>query len=532
MLQFVEAFFFRILNERAMKKILALVLIMHTFVAPAQQRIPGKKYQSWPHGVSYEIFVRSFADSNGDGIGDINGITQKLDYLKDLGIEAIWLTPICPSPTYHKYDVTDYKAIDPEYGTMDDFKNFVTEAHARKIKVICDLVPNHTSSKHPWFLQAKMGKDNPYRDYYVWSNPKEIKDTVNWYYPKDENKKPIGNEKYYGFFWSEMPDLNYDNPKVRAEMIDIAKFWLEETKIDGFRLDAAQHVYDATEVKKNVLWWQEFRAALDEQQKNVYLIGEVVNKDTVVAKYMNNALTSCFNFDLAVVMLDVAKSETPKNLVDTVIRIRKLYTKSNPNFIDATILSNHDQNRVVDDLNGDLSQAGMAASLLLTLPGAPYLYYGEEIAMQGQKPDENIREPFLWDMPGKDASQTSWMKARFSTDYTVVPLKQQMKDSSSFWHHYKSLLQFRAKNEFMRSGDIAKSKINHPNVCAFYRVWEGDSVLVIHNLSKKEVTLEIPQEELKYEELEFISGAKYQRTKNKVRLSPYTTVVLGEKLPE
>jgi len=162
-----------------MKKILVTLFLMYTFVAQAQQRIPCKKYQPWPHGVSYEIFVRSFADSNGDGIGDLNGITMKLPYLKNLGIEAIWLTPICPSPTYHKYDVTDYKAIDPEYGTMDDFKNLVYQAHILNIKVICDLVPNHTSSKHPWFLEAKSSADNPFRDYYVWSKPKDLTDTLN-----------------------------------------------------------------------------------------------------------------------------------------------------------------------------------------------------------------------------------------------------------------------------------------------------------------------------------------------------------------
>ncbi len=505
---------------------------MSSIFVKAQDRIPGKKYKEWPHGVSYEIFVRSFADSNGDGIGDINGITSKLQYLKDLGIEAIWLTPICPSPTYHKYDVTNYKAIDPEYGTMEDFKNLVTEAHKLNIKIIPDLVPNHSSVEHPWFLEAKKGKDNPYRDYYVWSNPKDLKDTLNWYYPKDENKKKIGDEKYYGFFWSGMPDLNYDNPKVREEIIEIAKFWLKETGIDGFRIDAAQHLYDATEVKKNVEWWQQFRSALEPVKKNVYLLGEVVNIDTLVAKYLNNALSGCFNFDLAIALRQAASTELSSELVDKVIRIRKLYSKNNPDFIDATILSNHDQNRIIDELKGDINQASMAAALLLTLPGSPYIYYGEEIGMHGQKPDENIREPFLWDKGKNDKSQTTWMKATFSTDYTVTPAKLQMEDSGSFWNHYKALLQFRAKNEFMRSGEIAKSSISNPAICAFYRVWEGDSVLVLHNLSKKEINFELPKEELKFEELEFLSGSKYLRTKNKIRLSPYTTVVLAEKILE
>jgi glycosidase len=513
-----------------MKNYLIILTFMTSLLAQAQQRIPGKKYREWPHGVSYEIFVRSFADSNGDGIGDLNGVTAKLPYLKDLGIEAIWLTPICPSPTYHKYDVTNYKDIDAEYGTLYDFKNLVIEAHKLNIKVVFDFVPNHSSSQHPWFLEAIKGKDNPYRDYYVWSNRKNLKDSLNWYYPKDENKKNLGNEKYYGFFWSGMPDLNYDNPKVRAEMIDIAKFWLEETNIDGFRIDAAQHIYDAVEVKKNVAWWQEFKLAIEGVRKNVYLMGEVMNSDTVVANYLNKALSGCFNFDLGIALQKSAKKEMHLNIVDTVMQIRSLYAKNNPDFIDATILSNHDQNRVMNDLNGDYNHARMGASLLLTLPGSPYIYYGEELAMFGQKPDENIREPFIWNFEKKEKMQTSWMEGKYSNDKTVVPALAQMKDSTSFFSHYKSLLLFRAANEFMRSGDIAKSKIEHPAICAFYRVWEGDSVLVIHNLSKKEVTFDMPKNEQKFVDIEYQRGENFVRTKNKVRISPYTSVVLREKL--
>ena len=169
----------------------------------------------------------------------------------------------------------------------------------------------------------------------------------------------------------------------------------------------------------------------------------------------------------------------------------------------------------------------MAASLLLTLPGSPYIYYGEELGMLGQKPDENIREPFIWDKGKNDKMQTSWMKSRYSNDISVVPLAEQMKDSNSFWNHYRALIEFRTKNEFMRSGEIAKSLISQPSVCAFFRVWEGDSLLVIHNLSKKEISFDMPDTELKFEDVEFMSGLKYLRTKNKVRLSPYSTVVLG-----
>ena len=514
-----------------MKKLFILsVALMYMFNSSAQENmhIPGKKYQVWPHGVTYEIFVRSFADSNGDGIGDINGIAGKLGYLKDLGIEAIWLTPVSPSPTYHKYDVMDYYAIDKEYGTIDDFKNLVTEAHKLNIKIIPDIVVNHTSSQHPWFLEAMKGKDNPYRNFYIWKDSSELSEQRNWYLPHDENRKPIEGQKYYGFFSPGMPDLNYDNPKVREEVIKIGKYWLQQMGVDGFRLDAAQHIYDEKEVKKNVQWWNQFRSEMETVKKNVYLMGEVWNKDTVVAQYLHNALSGCFNFDLSFILQDVARSEQPKNLIDKVIHIRNLYRKYNPDFIDATILSNHDQNRIMDDLKGDMNQAGMAAALLLTLPGSPYLYYGEEIGMQGQKPDENIREPFLWDKGNRDKMQTKWMKAKYSTDKTVAPLSIQASDSSSMLNRYRFFLHERARNEFLRSGEIEKSNISNPNVCAFYRVWEKDSVLVIHNLSRKEVTFELPAKEQAYVDPLFTYSSKYVRTKNKIRLSPFSTIILVE----
>ena len=176
---------------------------------------------NWPNGVTYEIFVQSFADSDGDGIGDINGMTGKLDYLLDLGIGAVWLMPISPSPSYHKYDVTDYKGIHPDYGTMDDFKKFVEEAHEKNIKVIIDLVVNHTASGHPWFIEASSSPENPYRDYYVWADKDSIADQLakkeisqdsdnitQWHAVNGDTTK----EHYYGFFWGGMPDLNFDNP--------------------------------------------------------------------------------------------------------------------------------------------------------------------------------------------------------------------------------------------------------------------------------------------------------------------------------
>ena len=204
----------------------------------------------WPTSFFYSVFVQSFYDSNKDGIGDIEGLTKKLDYLKDLGIEAIWLLPVHPSPTYHKYDIMDYYDIHPDYGSMNDFKTLVEEAHERNIRIIIDLVVNHTSDQHKWFKEALKGNEK-YIDYYVWSNDKELinKEPNHWHKPIKAKSKKIRNKKYYGFFWHEMPDLNYDNPKVREEIKAIGKYWLQDIGIDGFRLDAIRFTYPEEEAE-------------------------------------------------------------------------------------------------------------------------------------------------------------------------------------------------------------------------------------------------------------------------------------------
>ncbi len=219
----------------------------------------------WPNaGVSYEIFVQSFNDSNGDSIGDFNGVIQKLDYVKELGANAIWFMPIMPSPTYHKYDVTDYKAVHPDYGTMEDFKKLIEEAHKRDIKIVIDLIINHTSNQHPWFLESKSGRENPFRDYYVWAQ----KDTVAAFLDKkvitldSDNIRQwhdpgTGKDFYYGFFWGGMPDLNFDNQKLREEIYDIGRFWLEEVGVDGFHFSTKflpkSMVIQRTIIRENML---------------------------------------------------------------------------------------------------------------------------------------------------------------------------------------------------------------------------------------------------------------------------------------
>src|SRR5690606_1443970 len=217
-------------------------------------------------------FVMSFADGDGDGKGDFKGLTAKLDYFSDLGVNGIWLMPIMPSDTYHKYHVIDYKNIDPDYGTLDDFKTFVEEAHKRDIRIITDFVINHTGNMHPWFLEAQKGEDNPYRDYYVWADKDSVRRAIAAldHVPDSDQLfrwHPIGGDTtaphYYGYFNELCPDLNLDNPRVREEIIDIARFWLKEVKVDGFRMDAARHVFPDGRAEDNHEFWVWFRQEME-----------------------------------------------------------------------------------------------------------------------------------------------------------------------------------------------------------------------------------------------------------------------------
>ncbi|MEX2233019.1 MAG: alpha-amylase family glycosyl hydrolase, partial [Cyclobacteriaceae bacterium] len=380
----------------------------------------------WPYGVKYEIFVMSYADGNGDGKGDFKGLTAKLDEIKDLGVNGLWLMPIMPSDTYHKYHVTDYKNIDPDYGTLDDFKKFIKEAHARDIKVITDFVINHTGNNHPWFLEAKKNPESQYRDYYVWADKDSIRseifkkvkaldsDNIRKWHPVNGDTT---TEHYYGYFNGLCPDLNLDNPEVRKQIVDIARFWLDEIKVDGFRMDAAKHIFPDERAGDNHAFWVWFKKEMEKIKPDVYLVGEVWSEAKVVAPYLQG-LPSLFNFDLGYAITDVGKAgKDSLGLVQRYKDIRDYYKSITDDYLDATFIKNHDQTRLLTELGGDINKAKMAAALLLTMPGTPYLYYGEEIGMLGDKlssyedqfgPDAFVREPYVWNEGDKDKMQTSW----------------------------------------------------------------------------------------------------------------------------
>lgn len=486
---------------------------------------------TFPH-ICYEIFVRSFCDSNGDSIGDLNGITSKLDYLQELGVEAIWLSPIQRSPSYHKYDVVDYYSIDPEYGTLDDFKRLLAEAHARGIAVIMDLVINHTSVHHPWFQESVKGKDNPYRQFYTWKSPEEIErlgiatreaspDTAgrNPWHPWRQN-----SEKYYGLFWKGMPDLNCDYTPVRQAIYEIGRYWLNEG-VDGFRLDAARHIYPEWEEYKSYEFWVEFRTEMQKANPEVYLVGEVWTAAENIAPYFRG-LTANFNFDLSLAIQKITSEERDTvQLAATLSGTRAVFFQTNPQFIDATMLTNHDQTRIGSVLEGNLNRLKVAANLLLTLPGQPYLYYGEEIGMLGKKPDEYIREPFLWESREKDHQRARWIKPKYSKSNTVVPLAGQIKDPDSLFNHYKRLIHFRKSHPALVdiNGDIEPLPNEDARLIAFIRKSNEHFVWVIHNLSAEKVffpAANMPSQLL------FSTHYDSKLANNRLSLAPYSCVVL------
>lgn len=490
---------------------------------------------SWPYGVKYEVFVLSFADGNGDGKGDFKGLTAKLDYLQDLGVNGIWLMPIMNSPSYHKYDVSDYKSIHPDYGTVEDFKAFVAEAHKRKIKVIVDLILNHSGYDHPWFQQAIKNKNSPYRDYYVWAKKDSIRSQIakksisfdsdnltQWHAINGDTL----SEQYYGFFWGGMPDLNFDNPKVRAEFVGIGKFWLQDLQVDGFRLDAAKHIFPTERATDNHAYWQEFRAEMEKIKPDVYLVGEVWSQAKEVAPYLKG-LPSLFNFDMGYAITGVVNAGRDTiGLISRYKEISDYYQSVTTSYLDATFLKNHDQNRIMSELGNNVDKMHAAASILLTLPGTPYLYYGEEIGMLGLKPDEFIREPFIWDTGKKDPLQTTWEVPTYSTDRSVVPLSKQQNDASSLYNFYKNLIRYRNGSKALTLGSIDNAGFGIEEVISFIRKYEGEELLVLNNISDVEVTIPMTDANSRFDEVTYDTKGNAKLNRGELRLPAFTTVIL------
>jgi glycosidase len=445
----------------------------------------------WKRGaVCYEIFVRSFYDSDGDGIGDLNGVTQKLDYINDgnpsstrsLGAKCIWLMPVAASPSYHGYDVKNYYRINPDYGSTADFKRLVAAAHKRGIKVLVDLVLNHTSSEHPFFKEAARDTASPHRNWFRWS---ATKPNVKGPWGQEVwHKSPERDEYYYGIFWSGMPDLNYENPAVREEANKVGRFWLTEMGVDGFRLDAVPYLVEEgdnvrdTKGTHDVL--RDFAASVRRTSPGAYTVGEVWDSISTVLTYYPDQLDSYFAFALSDALLDAVRTGSATKLLPPFMRMQRAVpaTRWSP------FQRNHDQTRTVTALGGDLARAKLAVELLLTLPGLPFVYYGEEIGMSGDKPDPRLRTPMQW-TPGRAAGFTSgdaWEPLQ--PDSLTANVAVQNADRKSLLNLYRRLIHLRSSNAALGAGELIPVDASNDAVTAYLRRDGTHVVLVVANLGK------------------------------------------------
>lgn len=456
-------------------------------VAPGAALAAGTDgYPWWNDTIFYEIFVRSFYDSNGDGIGDINGIIAKLDYLNDgdpnttgdLGVTGIWLMPIHPSPSYHGYDVTDYYAVNPDYGTLGDFKRLLFEAHRRGISVVIDFVLNHTSSQHSWFIQAQ-DQSSAFHDWYVWSDTQPS--GSGWH-------TAAHGEYYYGFFWEGMPDLNYNNPAVTAEMEKAARFWLQEVGVDGFRLDAVRYLIEEDGLQFDTdsthAWYKQFRPVYKSANPQAVTIGEVWASNDAAAQYVaGDELDLAFSFDLAKAIITAVNNRQAAPLGNV---MASTYAAFKPGQF-AVFLTNHDMNRVMTQFVGSVDKAKVAATILLTSAGVPFIYYGEEIGMLGGKPDEKIRTPMQWspDANGGFTAGAPWEAV--NADYTKKNVAAQSADPESLLSRYRALIALRAQHPALRVGDFLNIKSSRAPVLASLRWSKEEAVLVVINLDRDAV---------------------------------------------
>jgi glycosidase len=445
----------------------------------------------WNDRVFYEVFVRSFQDSDGDGIGDLRGLIDRLDYLNDgdpattddLGVTGIWLMPVAESPSYHGYDVVDYRSIEADYGTAEDFRALVDAAHERGIAVIVDLVLNHSSREHPWFVEAAAG-EGP-EDWYLWADER----------PRGVVKEgggrvwhPLDDRFYYGYFWEGMPDLNLANPGVTAELDDVARFWVDELGVDGFRLDAIKHFFEdgaeLEDVPETRVWLEGFQDRLEAVDADVLLVGEAYDATTASAAYVPEAVDITFDFGYATSVLVGLRNGRASIVADALEESLGAYPPGQR----GVFLTNHDQPRTMTELGGSVEAAKAAATLLLTAPGVPFVYYGEEIGMEGTKPDERIRTPMPWatTAPGFGFTEAQpWQS--FADGAETANVGRQTDDDRSLLAWYRDLIAARAAEPAIRATDTTVMPSSDEAIFAALRRSADGAALVLVNMSDEPV---------------------------------------------
>ena len=538
----------------------------------------------WKEAIVYQIYPRSFKDTDGDGIGDIKGIIEELDYIKSLGVTAIWLNPIYESPNFDNgYDVSDYRAIAKEYGGMEAFDTLLEEMHKRDLKIIMDIVVNHSSWEHSWFKESRSSRDNPYRDYYHWW-PAE-KGKPNYRYSLFDDKgdawayDSITDSYYLHYFAKQQPDLNWSNPKVKEEVVDILKFWAEKG-VDGFRLDAFQFAAKDTTFpkfpegyEKDFIQYYAMQEGLHDYLKLMY--------DEVFSKYnvMSVAEGAGRNFKEAHELVDADRNELSMAYAFDAVDLpnkegyspkifKEVFTKWDHEFSEkgwiSIFLSNHDQARLVSRFTDDTDEfravsAKMLHTFLLSMRGTPYLYYGDELGMTNiyfdaieQYDDistinnykktiseggdgeaflkrasmfsrDNGRTPMQWDASdnGGFTSGTPWLPVNENTK--TINVVAQQEDPSSILNHFRAMTALRTSNPVLIYGDYELLD-TEDQIYAYLRSYEGQKVLVVLNYSKENSTLDLSNYKWSdtlinnYEDLKTADG--------KAVLKPYQAVIL------
>ena len=503
----------------------------------------------WQNSVVYQIYPRSFQDSNGDGIGDIQGIIKRLDYLQELGIDAVWLSPVCKSPQDDNgYDISDYQDIDPMFGNLDDMEQLINEAKKRNIRIIMDLVLNHSSDEHRWFTEAKKSKDNPYHDYYVWRDGEE------GVYPNDMNSVfggpawewvPELKQYYFHQFSVKQPDLNWENPKLRREIYDMILWWMDKG-VGGFRLDVIDQIAKEPDLKitNNGPRLHEFIQELSRetfQKGDLITVGEAWGADIDRAKLYSKPDGSEFSmvFQFEHMMLDQEPGKEKWDFCPLpFVKLKKCLEKWQKELHgcgwNSLFWDNHDLPRIVSRLGNDkeyrVESAKMLATVLHGMEGTPYVYQGEELGMTNVRFDsieqyqdieirnmyrerlekgyaekdimesiyakgrDNARTPMQWDDTENAGFTTGTPWLGVNPNYTEINARSQLHDENSVFHYYKKLIQLRKENSIFVEGDFTLLLPEDENIFAYVREYEGRKLLVAANFTDKEVECPILKE--------------------------------------
>jgi alpha-glucosidase len=522
-------------------------------------------YLWWRDGVIYQIYPRSFSDSNNDGLGDLPGITARLDYLAHLGIDAIWLSPFYPTPDADfGYDISNHSQVDARFGTLQDFDNLLEQTHARGIRIVLDLVLNHTSDQHPWFQESRSSLTNPKRDWYIWREKKNNWQAVfggtGWTY--DENT----SQYYYHMFLSKQPDVNWHNPEVRQAQLDVVRFWLDRG-VDGFRLDVFNvyfkdagfkdnpakfglrgfdqqvHLYDSNHPEMIPLL-HEFRSILDAYPQR-YSVGEtfIATAEKAASYIGNQLLHAAFSFDFT--SLELFFPWNPVWVLKRVLKREEIFQDER---WPATVMSNHDLPRAASRYSRteNDAQARLAMTLLLTLRGTPFLYYGEEIGMR----DISLSRSQIMDPPGKRywpiykgrdgcRSPMQWDGSAFAgfssvqpwlplhSDYLSRNAAQQEQDPASMLNFTRTLIDLRKQYPALQRGSFTPLASNSRHVLAYLRQIPGQTVLVALNFSGRKIKATIDPTMTIHDWQTLLPTAGFTPPDNgSIELSPYMICLL------